>query len=195
MEQILQKTTLRHMENKECTLSKFADDTKIWGEKRKPSRVTWTGSRGGHVQTSWRSTRSRARSCTWVTAIPKHGYRLDREWTESNPEERDVGVFVSEKPSMTQQCALAAQNTNRILGCVKRSLASRRWLESSPEEKDLGVLVDEKLNTSRQYAVAAQKANHILGCIKRSVTSRSREAILPLCSALSSPRGVTQVQV
>ena len=39
----------------------------------------------------------------------------------------------------------------------------------------------------KQCALAGQKANYILGCAKRSVASRSREAILPLCSAQVRP--------
>jgi len=60
-------------------------------------------------------------------------------------------------------------------------------IESSPVEKDLGVLGDEKPDMSHQCALTAHKASCILGCIKSNVASRSREGILPLCSALVRP--------
>jgi len=44
--------------------------------------------------------------------------------------------------------------------------------------------VDDKPDMTWQCVLAVQKANSILGSIKRSVASRSREGMLPLCSAL-----------
>ncbi|GAB0186037.1 mitochondrial enolase superfamily member 1 [Grus japonensis] len=56
---------------------------------------------------------------------PKHQYRLGIDLLGSSAAEKDLGVLVDNRLSMSQQCALVVKKANGILGCIKKSVASR----------------------------------------------------------------------
>jgi len=55
---------------------------------------------------------------------PMHQYRLGVDLLESSSAERALGVL-DDRLTVSQQCALAAKKANGILGCIRRSVASR----------------------------------------------------------------------
>jgi len=54
-----------------------------------------------------------------------HRYKLGEGWLESSPAERDLGVLVGSRLSVSWQCALAANRANANLGCTKHSITGR----------------------------------------------------------------------
>ncbi|GAB0179730.1 mitochondrial enolase superfamily member 1 [Grus japonensis] len=56
---------------------------------------------------------------------PRHLYRLGVDLLRSSSAEKALGVQVHHKLSMSQQCGLVAKKANGILGCIKKSVASR----------------------------------------------------------------------
>jgi len=54
-----------------------------------------------------------------------HQYRLGVDLLECSSVKRDLGVLVDNRLTMSEQCALVAKKANEILGCIKKSVASR----------------------------------------------------------------------
>jgi len=111
-------------EELERTLSKFADDTKLGGVVDTPA-VCAAIQRDLDRLESWaqgnlmKFNKGKCRVLHLGRKNPMHQYRLGADLLESSSVERDLGVLVDYKVTMSQQCALLAKRANDILGAFR----------------------------------------------------------------------------
>ncbi|KAK4810513.1 hypothetical protein QYF61_004293 [Mycteria americana] len=143
----------------ECTISKFAEDTKLGGADRLEHWAIING---------MKFNKTKCRVLHLGRSKAGHKYRLGEEWLGSSPAERDLGVLVDSRLNRSQQCALAAKRANSILGCIKHSITS--WSKEVIIPLYLALVQPHLEYCVQFWAPPFKKDVKVLECVQRRAT-------------------------
>ncbi|CAM5107889.1 unnamed protein product [Eretmochelys imbricata] len=111
-------------------LIKFVDDTKLGGianlekdqdiiQKDLDDLVNWSNS-------NWMKFNSEKCKVMHLGINNKtFSYKLGTHQLEVTEEEKDLGVLVNHRMTMSRQCDMAVKKDNEVLGCIRRGISSR----------------------------------------------------------------------
>lgn len=112
-----------------CTPSKFANDAKLGGVAGPPDGHAATQRHLDRLERDLKNfNMGKCKVLHLWRKNPNHQNTLEANWLERLLAEKDPGIPVDTQLNMSQQSALAAKAANSLVGCIRKSTASR-WKE------------------------------------------------------------------